>query len=57
MESNSDYQFLKLKVASEFVLSSQAAVAFSRAFYLEEVLIHKINSEVSSTLIYLVWIN
>jgi len=50
MQDNSDaYKLLRLKIASEFVLSSQAAVAFSRVFYLEEVVVDKISKEVWQT--------
>jgi len=47
MENTKEFQLLKLKVASEIVRSSQAVVAFSRAFYWEQVLIDKIKQEIS----------
>ncbi|CAL8143200.1 unnamed protein product [Orchesella dallaii] len=45
MEPSSYDNLLRLKIASEIVLGNQAAVAFSRAFYLEDVLIERIHRE------------
>lgn len=47
MDSSSQDQLLRLKVASELVLGNQASVAFSRAFYLEDLLIERVFKEVS----------
>ncbi|ODM89814.1 hypothetical protein Ocin01_16866 [Orchesella cincta] len=44
MEQSYD-KLLRLKIASEIVLGNQAAVAFSRAFYLEDVLIERVHRE------------
>lgn len=46
MDNASLEQVLRLKIASEIVVGNQAAVAFSRAFYMENILIDRLISEV-----------